>query len=161
MGRERSMLVEMVRALRVGPCLGDRPAGNTAFVAQGQSFSPRHQLFPIEERSAAVAGRSSFTPPVFSTPQTQETKRGAACGFAPAPWLPGAKRPIRRRCESEDLNFPIQLVSRAGHGVFHGQFALLLQVQDNNALLFKTLCFQRISSSLRSKLALVNCVFVI
>ncbi len=60
MGRERSMPVETVRALRVGPCLGDRPAGNTAFVAQGQSFSPRHQLFPIEERSAAVAGRSSF-----------------------------------------------------------------------------------------------------
>jgi hypothetical protein len=60
MGRERSMPVETVRALRIGPCLGNRPAGNTAFVAQGQSFSPRHQLFPIEERSAAVAGRSSF-----------------------------------------------------------------------------------------------------
>jgi len=63
MGRERSMPVETVRVLRVGPCLGNRPAGKTAFAAQGQSLSPsspRHQLFPIEERSAAVAGRSSF-----------------------------------------------------------------------------------------------------
>ncbi len=58
MGRGRSMPVETVRALRVGPCLGNRPAGKTAFAAQEQSFSTQAPTLP--HRGTLGGGRRAF-----------------------------------------------------------------------------------------------------
>lgn len=58
MSRERSMLVEMVRALRVGPCLGNRPASKKAFAAQEQSFSTQAPTLP--HRGTLGGGRRAF-----------------------------------------------------------------------------------------------------
>jgi len=50
MGRERFTPVETVRALRVGPCLGNRPAGNgirgsgAVFITQAPTLPHRGTL---------------------------------------------------------------------------------------------------------------------
>src|SRR5438094_4289110 len=72
-------------ALTVDPCLGDRLTGGTALRLGSSLYHPRHQLFPIEERSAAVAGRSSLMSrqaptPLF--PGSQNTSnRGSTFSF--------------------------------------------------------------------------------
>src|SRR4029077_7212632 len=76
------------------PCLGNCPRATQHSRLGGSLFSPRHQLFPIEERSAAVAGRSSFmkAPAAaprfhrFENPSFQDSKFFSVPESDRAPW---------------------------------------------------------------------------